>query len=208
MSLFDKKFRITGWRGKWSLTAKQIYERVMEDSKSDYNWIASATELVRVCNESDFSEEYAKGIKIAILNCFANWETKKEYPGYTLPTDKAAVYSCYHSLDGTETEVVAVKSKYLMAVIEAITLYDKTQVRFPFHIGPAYTKICKEWKKSKFDDSFSKSDIDFEKLREELYEDFEKTIRKAEEEGTFKEDDEREAEALDKFLSNWYSVED
>lgn len=63
-------------------------------------------------------------------------------------------------------------------------------------------KKYKRRKKSKFDDSFSKSDIDFEKLREELYEDFEQTIRKAEEEGTFKEDDEREAEALDKFLSN------
>ena len=46
-----KKYHINGWRGKeYSLTAKELYERVMEDCKSNYNWIASATELVRVCN--------------------------------------------------------------------------------------------------------------------------------------------------------------
>ena len=46
MSFFEKKYNVTGWRGdKHSLTAKQLYDRVLEDSKSDYNWIASATEL-------------------------------------------------------------------------------------------------------------------------------------------------------------------
>lgn len=47
MNSFEKKYNITGWKGKkYSLTAKQLYERVLEDSKSDYNWIASA---IRTC---------------------------------------------------------------------------------------------------------------------------------------------------------------
>lgn len=44
MSFFEKKYEVTGWHGDTqSLTAKKLYERVLEDSKSDYNWIASAT---------------------------------------------------------------------------------------------------------------------------------------------------------------------
>ena len=79
MSFFKKKYKVKGWNGDThSLTAKALYERVLEDSKSDYNWIASATELVRVCNDPCFPEMYSVGIKLIILNCFANLETKKE----------------------------------------------------------------------------------------------------------------------------------
>ena len=81
MSFFEKKYKVTDWDGDThSLTAKQLYERVLDDSKSDYNWIASATELVRVCNNPCFPEMYAVGIKMIILNCFANLELQKEYP--------------------------------------------------------------------------------------------------------------------------------
>ena len=67
MSFFEKKYKVTGWHGyTQSLTAKKLYERVLEDSKSDYNWIASATELVRVCNDTCFPEMYAVGIKMII----------------------------------------------------------------------------------------------------------------------------------------------
>ena len=92
MSSFEKKYNITGWKGKkYSLTAKQLYERVLEDSKSDYNWIASATELVRVCNDSCFPEKYAIAIKIIILNSFANLELQKE---------------CYSNVESTDAETV------------------------------------------------------------------------------------------------------
>ena len=37
MSFFENKYNVTGWRGdKHSLTAKQLYDRVLEDSKSDH----------------------------------------------------------------------------------------------------------------------------------------------------------------------------
>ena len=45
MNSFEKKYNITGWKGKkYSLTAKQLYERVLEDSKSD------STKLLRSSN--------------------------------------------------------------------------------------------------------------------------------------------------------------
>jgi len=69
MSLFVKTFRIKSWSGKiHRMTAQQLYERILKDSKSNYNWIASATELVRVCRHPDFPGKYAQEIKLAYLN--------------------------------------------------------------------------------------------------------------------------------------------
>lgn len=201
MSFFEKKYNITGWRGvKHSLTAKQLYERILEDSKSDYNWIASATELVRVCNDPCFPKTYAQGIKLTILNCFANLELQKEFPCNFQSTDKAAVYSCYHTLPSTDAAVIKVKEKYLAAIIKAITKYTKSEVRFPIHPGPAYQKICVDWEKSKFDEYVSKEKIDFDQLREDLYDDFEKTIKTAEEDGVFESDDKAYHEYVQEFV--------
>lgn len=201
MSFFEKKYEIKGWNGNThSLTAKQLYERILADSKSDYNWIAPATELVRVCNEPYFPEIYSQGIKLIILNCFANLELQKEYPSNRKKTDNEAVYSCYHSLLSTDETVIKVKEKYLTAIITGIIRYTKDEVRFPIHIGATYTKICEDWKKAKFDEYASKEKINFEKLREDLYDDFEKTIRTAEEEGLFDEDDEDRRIRISKFL--------
>lgn len=203
MRFFEDKYKITGWSGKiHSLTAKELYERVLEDSKSDYNWIASATELVRVCNEPRFPEMYSVGIKIIILNCFANLELQKEYPSGRKTTDNAAVYSCYSSLSSTDETVMKVKEKYLTAIITAIIKYNKSEVRFPIHCGPAYKKVCEKWKKAKFDEYVSKKEIDFDLLREELYDDFEETIKKAEEDGFFEEDDKKSREQFRKYLAS------
>lgn len=205
MSFFEKKYKIKGWNGNThSLTAKQLYERVLEDSKSDYNWIASATELVRVCNDPLFPEMYAVGIKMIILNCFANLELKKEYVSREETTDKAAVYSCYHSLSSTDETVKKVKDKYLMAVITGITRYTQCEVRLPIHIGDTYRKKVKEWKKAKFDEYVSAVEIDFDQLREDLYSDFDKMLKAAEEEGAFEKDDEEYREKMRKF---WASID-
>lgn len=204
MSFFEKKYNVTGWRGtKHSLTAKQLYERVEKDSQSDYNWIASATELVRVCNEPSFPEMYANAIKIIILNCFANLELQKEYPSSGEATDKAAVYSCYYSLPSEDETVIKVKHKYLTAIITGITKYTQCEVRLPLHPGPTYRKMCEEWEKAKFDEYADKKDIDFDELRETLYDDFEQMIKSAEEAGVFEADDAEYREELRKF---WASI--
>lgn len=203
MSFFEKKYNITGW--KYSLTAKQLYERVLEDSKSDYNWIASATELVRVCNDPCFPEIYAVGIKIIILNCFANLELQKEYPSEGELTDAEAVYSCYNSLPTTDETAKKVKENYLTAVITGITKYTQSEVRLPIHVGPTYTKKVEEWKKKKFDEYVSSVTIlNFDQLREDLYTDFDKMVETAEEEGAFEKDDKEYREKLRKF---WASID-
>lgn len=201
--MFEKKYHVMTWKGNEILiTAKQLYERILEDSKSDYNWIASATELVGICSTPDFPKEYAKGIKIAILNCFANLEMKQEYPSRGNSTDAKAVYYCYHSLDKTSKDALKAKKKYLTNVIAAIVKYDRVAVRAPIHHGLSYKKVCEEWKTAKFDEYFHIENINFESLREDLYKDFDKTIRRAEKEGVFKEDDEKHLESMRKFWNS------
>ncbi len=204
MSFFEKKYKVKGWHGDThSLTAKALYERVLEDSKSDYNWIASATELVKVCNDPCFPEMYAVGIKMIILNCFANLELQKEYPSYQEATDKEAVYSCYHSLPSTDDTVKKVKDKYLTAVITGITKYTQSEVRLPIHMGTTYRQKVEEWKKAKFDEYVSATEIDFDQLREDLYADFDRMVKTAEEEGAFEKEDEEYREEMRKF---WASI--
>lgn len=205
MSLFEKKYEVEGWDGKIHLlTAKQLYERVLEDSKSDYNWIAPATELVRVCNQRDFPEWEAIVIKTIILNCFANLELKKEYGSRRKTTDKQVVHSCYHSLQAIEDErIIKVREKYLKAVIASVVKYTTSEVRFPRHIGSScYAKVCKEWEREKFEEWRPKEEINFDQLKEYLYADFDKTIEEAEKAGTFEEDDRRESERRQKFMKS------
>lgn len=208
MSSFEKKYNITGWRGvKYSLTAKQLYERVLEDSKSDYNWIASATELVRVCNDSCFPEEYAIAIKIIILNSFANLELQKECSSNVESTDAEAVYSCYNSLPNANKTAKKVKEKYLNAVITGVTKYNygSGEVRLPIHIGPDYTQKVEEWKKKKFDEYVSAIMLlNFDHLKENLSADFNNMIKTAEQEGAFEKDDKEYREKLRKF---WASID-
>ena len=173
-----------------------------DSSKSDYNWIASATELVRVCNEPNFPQEYAKGIKIAILNCFSHLAKMEEYPSNEEPTDNDAVYSCYNSLSSSDEDSAVAKQKYLIAIIESITKYYHFE--FPSHTGPIYKKTCKEWEKSKFDEWSSKEAIDFKQLIKDLEIDFDKTIKAAEEEGIFKKEDDEYWEKEREFMSNMF----
>lgn len=87
MSLLEEKYTVVGWHNeRYFMTAKQLCERVLTDSKSDYNWIASAAELVRVCTQPSFPQEYAQAIEIAILNLLCQprnqkgiWRTPKRY---------------------------------------------------------------------------------------------------------------------------------
>lgn len=199
-----KKYHINGWRGKeYSLTAKELYERVMEDSKYNYDWIASATELVRICKEPDFPREYANEIEIAILNCFADLELRKEYLSHSESTVQESVSYCYHTVSDESEIGKAAKEKYLKAIIHSIIKYDDTSCRLLFPLGPAMIKICDDWEKAKFNEYVDKKEIDFEEMRKVLYKEFEETIKDARERGVFKEDDEKHHEWMKKFFQSF-----
>lgn len=198
MSLLEKKYTIIGWHNEhYLMTAKELFERVQEDSKSDYNWIASATELVQVCNKPSFPQEYAQAIKIAILNCFASLETKKEFGGHREDMDDEAVCFCYHTLSGVSEEADTARQNWLRGIIKGVTIYHFGLFEFD-HYGPTYHRICDEWKEAMFERYRAKHHLNFDQLRQTLHEDFDKTMKKSEEEGVFEEDDKKNREEMDK----------
>lgn len=205
MLFSERRYLINGWNGKeYYLTAKQLWERVMKDSMSNYNWIASATELTKVCLNDDFPKEYAEMIKTAILNCFAELELKKEVPSRGESTDSEWVHYCYNSLTSDNRRIIEAKQKYLRAVIESVRKY---YFELPIYHGPAYEKVCEEWVNSQFDDWKDQKDINFDILVKELKEDFGETIKKADEEGTFEEDMKKHQERMKSFLGEYKLTE-
>ena len=120
-------FCFRDWNNKKRhFTAKRLYKRIMKDSKSDYNWIASAAELVQVCERADFPKKYALEIELAILNCFANLELKRHIPSTHANNDEASVDFCYRAIiDANITNdprINAVKHKYLKAIIAGVAV--------------------------------------------------------------------------------------
>ncbi len=188
MSFFEKRYYVKDWKGKRHLyTAKQLYKKILKDSKSDYNWIAPATELIRVCQEPNFPEMYAMGIKLMILNCFGNIEVNQSVATRIIVTDKEAVNYCYNSLPTNIEAVTIVKQKYLATIIVAFT--KSNAVKQFIHHGATYDKICSKWRRAIFDEYVSKKVIDFKQLKKELLSNFEHTIKTAEDKGIFEKDD-------------------
>lgn len=188
------------------LTSKLIYKRVLEDSKySDYNWIASASELVRICKRPFFPVIYAQGIKCAILNCYANNLQRKNCgldSWINTREEEEAVQECYNSLYGFEAEeVVSARKRYLTEIITTVLPRPSSFTRL-YHSGPTFSKIKKEWINSKVEEYISQNGIDFEKLVKVLHDEFEKLIRKAESEGAFEEDKKAEIEYWTRFYEN------
>ena len=186
--LFKKRYDIKGWhRAEHRLTAQELHDRVMEDSKSNYNWVASATELVRVCNEPDFPQEYAQNIKIAILKCFASLAVHSFDESYQEPTDNDAVYSCFNSLSGTDENVRSAKQTYLRGVIKGISF---NRFEFPVHVGAEYSKFRNEWETAKFEEFCEQETVaDFRTFFKELCADFDEKLKSAEEQGRFEAED-------------------
>lgn len=202
MSFVEKKYMVTGHHGDiHSLTAKQLYERVLNDSKSDYNWIASASELVRICKKTSFPAEYALAIKCAILNCFANIEHRANCGGDRYsdkPGDQEAVQECYNSLYGVEDqEAMSARKRYLAEMI-ATASYTRFLDSL-YHPGPTFIKLREDWGKSKVQEYISQEKIDFKHLVEVLHNEFVEIIKKAEIDGAFEEDEKVDRESWKKF---------
>jgi len=197
----EKKYEVFGRHRLYKMTAKELYNRVMEDSQSNYNWIASAPELVRVCEESTFPSEYAQGIKIAILNCFANIEHGANSGGdryRTDPADEEAVQYCYNSLYSIKTdEAISARKRFLSEMITTasyVSIFDSL-----YHPGPTFKNLCHEWRKAKLEAWISERNINFKKLIDVLRNSFTAMIKEAELKGVFVEDEKKDEEEMTEF---------
>lgn len=190
-------FNITDWYGKTHrMTATALYTRIMQDSKSNYNWLTSAPELVRVCSLPTFPKPYAQEIKIAILKCFAEIElTTRSISS----SDREAVYSCYNSLPNQNEKVIEAKNLYLTNVIKRITMYHFDALsKLSIPSGSTFNKICEEWIKEIFEKYRHENKVDFQRLLPFLHKVFEKRIEQAKANGEFNEDLKQQQEDMAK----------
>jgi hypothetical protein len=187
----EQKYLVHGWRDSKYFTAKELHERVMEDRKSNHNWIAPARELVRICKEAGFPTDYAIDIKISILNYFANIENSDNcgVDCIELPADKEAAQYCYNSLYIIDNEeAISARKHYLTEIIKK-DCYIHSIFNSLYHPGPTYRKICEDWRKSKVEEYSSQEKIDFEQLEDTLRNGFIEVIETAEKNGEFEEDE-------------------
>lgn len=210
MSFLEKKYIVTGHRGEiYSLTAEQLHERILKDSKSDYNWIAPANVLVAICKKASFPAEYELDIKCATLNCFANIEHSANCGGdrYIDPLYiKEAVWECYNTLFGSEDEkAISARKRYLAEMI-ARYCYTRTIFDPLYHPGPTFRKIREDWINSKCEIYISQKNVDFEKIEKELHDEFVELIKKAETEGAFEEDEKADRESWKMFYKRMKDI--
>ena len=191
MSLFEKTYKISGWKSNYRMTSSEIYTRVLNDSKSDYNWFASASELVRICKMPDFPTQYAQKIENLILNCFANIEQN----GGEYFNDENAVNFCYNSLKDIE-----VKRRFIEAMIQHVIWYNPLGLpRIPIHLGKDYEHFCQKWKSLKIKEFNYRKAINIGALRTEFYLEFEKIVSEAEGNHTFQDDVVAEEKAFNQY---------
>lgn len=189
MQIRKRRYIIEDWKGQeHRLTAQELYDRIKSDTKSNYGWIAPATEIVKICQFSDFPKEYATEIEVLILNCFAALELQKEVPSYGKPTDNEAVIFCYNDLaDSENSEAAPARLNYLKNVIAGIVKYYDYGLRA--HPGDEYRRFCQEWVYKKTAEYALEDSIDFEQLRKSLKIDFETAVKHEEHVGTFEKSD-------------------
>ena len=121
-----------------TMRAKTIHKHIMEQSQeSDYEWIAPALELVKICKDERFPREYAIDIEMAILKCFTNIEARVNRGGdkyVTKANDATAVQYCYDELGRLMTSINdkdlkkslnSVRTKYVTPSISIVSRCSK-----------------------------------------------------------------------------------
>lgn len=115
-----------------TMRAETIHDLVMKQSKeSDYDWIAPAIELVKICKDERFPRKYAVDIEMAILNCSANIEARVNRGGdrrSVKANDAIAVQYCYDELGrlmrstddkNFKNTLNSVRTRYLLEMISS-----------------------------------------------------------------------------------------
>lgn len=186
-----------------TMIATDIYNSVMQKSKeSDYNWIAPAIELVKICKDERFPREYAVDIEMAILNCFAGIEARVNRGGdkyITKADDALAVQYCYDELgrlaqstDDKEFKktLTSVRTRYLNEMIRSAVNTSTRGLYFP----------CKSFRDLQ-EEVFSKNFVKYSMMEEnfnildmydEISDETDKIFSQAYESGMFRAE-EREA---------------
>ena len=192
-----QKFTIKDWYGKeHQMTADEFHERILKDAKrSNYNWLSSAYQIYEVCSLSEFPEELAIEIKVAILNCFSNILNNHDSIGAW--KDEETVYTIYNKLyDCERIDVILARQKFLTA---AINFAVYTAFELPVHGGPVYGRFCQHFKGKMYKKYIDARDLEFKTMISKVRSDFVESVKSAEAQGVFKEEDKKN---MDQMIEN------
>ena len=179
-------YNFIDWNGNpRTMHAKTIHRKVMEASKnSNYNWIASATELIYLCDKKDFPLEYAIDIKVAVLNCFATLINSENDQSRSEETDIYAVYYAYNSLYDVKYEkAIEARMNFLQSYLKSITV---NSLLFLTYDIKNYTNIFYEWQDIKIKELISLKELNFDTIKPLLINDFKALLKSKVKEGSLK----------------------
>lgn len=176
------------------MSAKQIYKRILKDSYSEKEWMASVPEIIRICEEADFPKEYAEKIKICILKYFANVEInkKEKLKCHMQIGTNTALKDCYNSMRTSKNQnVICAREKYFEAILKSVIRgFDTLQI--PSRFDPKYKQICNNWKQDMFEEYFEKQPIkDIEKMKRIFKIELHDTLKKSMGQEIFKQAEEK-----------------
>lgn len=193
--MHDGKIWIADWNdNRHEMTPDELLERIRTDSKSNWNWIAPATEIVKTISDPEFPEPIANELKGLILKCFADI-LLSNLSGTEKSTDQIAVAYCYYSLHGKAEK--SIKRLYRKNLISA-TVAHVSAVSSMIH-GKAYRAFCKKWEKDAFKNFTRRFGIDFMRFGPRIKADFEASLKRAELAGEFENDKIEHEERLKEF---------
>lgn len=154
------------------MSDKALRDKIIEQSKkSNYNWLSPANELIKVCNNPKFDRIYAKDIKVAIVNCYANLLRGD------CPSSIIYAYDAYNQLYDTneqmiDKQVLEVRKKFLKAFIRRNIFWNK---HF-WNIDETFWKAKNKWIDDTAEELLKVRWIEFASIGEDLVSDFEKYI--------------------------------
>lgn len=195
MLFFKRIYLIRGWNSKGKrryhlMTARGLCNRIIDEaSKSNYNWIAPASELVRIIKKPHFPYDDAKPIMICILNCYADLETMKEVPSNKGPNFEDAILYCYNTLCySTDREAQKARRDYFKALLNSICKYNN-DLQMSKRFGEAYKKIITDWKNSMELEYFKTEPVkSLIVLKADMKKELNIILKNADENGVFDED--------------------
>ena len=200
-------FVVNTKEGVTAMTPLQIYDRVIADSeKSNYNWLFSASELVRITSLWGFPSHYAKEIQMKVLNCFASLAHNVEHRLSDADLDAVSViYNKFILWEGEEEDKdkIACRDNYLRAVIDRASLVT---FEVPIYYGPQYKELVARWKKAKFEMYQGIYGVDFRPLLDVLVKDFKEFIMVADQNGFMDADKEYQKEAAEKHIKQFVKM--
>lgn len=166
-------FKIKDWDEKEHLmTDKELRNLIIKQSKkSNYNWLAPADELIKVCNNPEFNKDYAKDIKVAIVKCYETF-LKGDCPGNII-----YAFDAYNQLYDTaenmvDKQVLEVRKKFLETFIRRNIIWNK-------HFGnidETFRKAKDKWVDDTAEKLLKVKQVSFDSLKDDLVSDFKKYI--------------------------------